>query len=147
MKIALEEAELAAMEQEVPVGALIVYENRIIAREHNRREQLQDPRAHAEMLAIAAASKEIGSWRLENCTLYVTLEPCIMCAGTILQARVPKIVYGASDLKAGAVRSLFQLLEDSRLNHRCEVISAILPEPCGAILTNFFAVQRRLGKK
>jgi len=147
MQIALEEAELAFAEQEVPVGAVVVHEGRVIARDHNRREARQDPTAHAEMLVLAQAARQLGSWRLENCTLIVTLEPCIMCAGAILQARVPTVIFGATDPKAGAAESLFTLLSDNRLNHRCEVIGGILQEPCGAILSRFFQQQRALGKK
>lgn len=148
MRQALGEAGFAAEENEVPVGAVIVHrERRLIAAAHNQREQLHDPTAHAEMIAITQAAEALGSWRLEDCTLYVTLEPCPMCAGAILQARLPVVVYGAADVKAGAVDSLFTLLNDSRLNHRCEVVSGILAEPCGAILTEFFRRQRALGKK
>ena len=148
MRLALQEAEAAAEEDEVPVGAVIVHnERRIIASDHNRREQLRDPTAHAEMLAITQAAEALGSWRLDHCTLYVTLEPCPMCAGAILQARIPRVVYGANDPKAGAVQSLFNLLDDARLNHRCSVVSGILAEPCGNILSQFFQRQRALGKK
>ena len=143
MQMALQEAEAAAEENEVPVGAIIVHgERRIIASDHNRREQLRDPTAHAEMLAITQASESLGSWRLNDCTLYVTLEPCPMCAGAIVQARIPRVVYGADDPKAGAVQSLFKLLNDVRLNHQCSVISGILSEPCGNILSRFFQHQR-----
>ena len=148
MQLALQEAEAAAEEDEVPVGAIIVHgERRMIASDHNRREQLRDPTAHAEMLAITQAAEALGSWRLDDCTLYVTLEPCPMCAGAILQARIPRVVYGASDPKAGAVQSLFNLLDDDRLNHRCSVVSGILSESCGSILSRFFQRQRALGKK
>jgi len=148
MRQALQEAEAAEGENEVPVGAIIVHdERRIIASDHNRREQLRDPTAHAEMLAITQAAEALGSWRLDHCTLYVTLEPCPMCAGAILQARIPRVVYGANDPKAGAVQSLFNLLDDARLNHRCSVVSGILAEPCGNILSQFFQRQRALGKK
>ena len=148
MRLALQEAEAAEGENEVPVGAVIVHnERRIIASDHNRREQLRDPTAHAEMLAITQAAEALGSWRLDDCTLYVTLEPCPMCAGAILQARIPRVVYGASDPKAGAVQSLFNLLDDARLNHRCSVVSGILSESCGNILSRFFQRQRALGKK
>jgi tRNA(adenine34) deaminase len=147
MRLALREAEKALAENEVPVGAIIVCGERVLAAAHNQREQLHDPTAHAEMIAITQAANALDDWRLEECTLYVTLEPCIMCSGAILQARVPRIVYGATDPKAGAVQSLFSLLSDTRLNHRCEVIGGILAQPCGEILTNFFQAQRRLGKK
>ena len=147
MQMALDEAEQAFREEEVPIGAVIVREHRILAAAHNQREQLHDPTAHAEMIAITQAAEALQSWRLEGCTLYATLEPCPMCAGAIVQARIPLVVYGASDPKAGAVRSLFRLLDDPRLNHRAEIISDVLAEPCGAILTRFFVQQRRLGKK
>ncbi len=147
MQQALVEAEQAFREEEVPVGAVIVHEDRVIAAAHNQREQLHDPTAHAEMIAITQAAESRQSWRLENCVLYVTLEPCPMCAGAILQARIPLVVYGATDPKAGAVESLYQLLGDQRLNHRAGVVSGVLAEPCGQILTRFFQQQRRLGKK
>jgi len=147
MRLALAEAETAMSENEVPVGAVIEHDGRVIAAAHNQREQLRDPTAHAEMIAITQAAESLGSWRLEGCTLYVTLEPCAMCAGAVLQARIPSLVYGAADPKAGAVRTLYQLLSDSRLNHTCQVVSDVLAEPCGAILTRFFQAQRRLGKK
>ena len=148
MQMALQEAEAAAEENEVPVGAVIVHgERQVIASDHNRREQLRDPTAHAEMLAITQAAEALGSWRLDDCTLYVTLEPCLMCAGAILQARIPRVVYGADDPKGGAVQSLFRLLNDIRLNHRCEVVSGVLAESCSSVLSKFFQRQRALGKK
>lgn len=147
MRLALGEAEQAMREDEVPIGAVIVHQDRVVAQAHNQREQLHDPTAHAEMIAITQAAESLRSWRLDGCTLYVTLEPCPMCAGAILQARIPTVVYGAADPKAGAVQSLYQLLNDARLNHRCEVVPGILAEPCGQILTQFFQAQRRLGKK
>lgn len=143
MQAALAEAERAAAAGEVPVGALVVYHDQIIAAAHNQRETLRDPTAHAEMIAITQAAESLGAWRLEGCTLYVTLEPCPMCAGAIVQARVPRVVYGATDPKAGAVDSLYTLLGDQRLNHRCEVERGVLAEPCGAILTEFFRARRR----
>jgi tRNA(adenine34) deaminase len=147
MQQALVQAEQAFTEDEVPVGAVIVHGDRVIAAAHNQREQLHDPTAHAEMVAITQAAEARQSWRLEDCTLYVTLEPCAMCAGAIVQARIPLVVYGATDPKAGAVQSLYQLLGDNRLNHRAAVVSGVLAEPCGQILTRFFQQQRRLGKK
>ena len=147
MRLALRQAEAAMAEDEVPVGVLIVRGDRVIAAAHNQREQLHDPTAHAEMIAITQAAEALQDWRLEECTLYVTLEPCPMCAGAILQARIPTVVYGATDAKAGAVNSLYHLLGDERLNHRCEVIAGVLAQPCGLILTEFFQRQRRLGKK
>jgi tRNA(adenine34) deaminase len=147
MEMALQEAEQALAEDEVPVGAVIVHQDRVIAAAHNQREQLRDPTAHAEMIAITQAAQALGSWRLDGCILYATLEPCPMCAGAILQARIPTVVYGASDPKAGAVQSLYHLLDDPRLNHRCLVVPGVLAEPCGQILTRFFQKQRQLGKK
>ena len=147
MQHALQQAQAAAAQDEVPVGAIIVHNNQIIAAAHNQREQLHDPTAHAEMIAITQAAEALGDWRLENCTLYVTLEPCCMCAGAIVQSRIPWVVYGASDPKGGAAESLYQLLNDNRLNHQCDVVSKVMNEPCGKILTEFFRRQRRLGKK
>ncbi|HUT94092.1 MAG TPA: tRNA adenosine(34) deaminase TadA [Thermoguttaceae bacterium] len=147
MKLALQEAEQALGEDEVPVGAVIVHEDRVIASAHNQREQLCDPTAHAEMIAITQAAEALRSWRLDGSTLYVTLEPCPMCAGAILQARIPTVVYGATDPKAGAVHTLYRLLEDERLNHRATVVSGVLAGPCGEILTRFFQAQRGMGKK
>jgi len=147
MRMALEEAAAALTEEEVPVGAVIVHDGRIIASAHNQREQLRDPTAHAEMIAITQAAETLGSWRLDGCTLYVTLEPCPMCAGAILQARIPTVVYGATDPKGGAVHTLYQLLSDPRLNHRVQTVGGVLLAPCGEILSRFFQAQRRLGKK
>jgi tRNA(adenine34) deaminase len=147
MRVALEQAELALSENEVPVGALVVHAGRVVAAAHNQREALRDATAHAEMIAITQASEALGNWRLADCTMYVTLEPCPMCAGAILQARVPRLVYGAADPKAGAVDTLYRLLDDPRLNHQTEVVSGILAEPCGELLTRFFRTQRQQGKK
>jgi tRNA(adenine34) deaminase len=147
MRLALEQAEQALREDEVPIGAIVVRQEEVIASAHNQREQLHDPTAHAEMIAITQAAESLQSWRLEGCTLYVTLEPCPMCAGAILQARIPILVYGAADPKAGAVHSLYRMLEDPRLNHRCQYVTNVLAEPCAEILSRFFQAQRRLGKK
>jgi tRNA(adenine34) deaminase len=147
MQLALAEAAQALRENEVPIGAVIVCGGRVIASAHNQREQLHDPTAHAEMIAITQAAEARQSWRLDGCTLYVTLEPCPMCAGAILQARLPVVVYGAADSKAGAVDTLYHLLGDSRLNHRTEIVAGVLAEACGRILSEFFQAQRRLGKK
>lgn len=144
---AIEMASQAATVDEVPVGAVIVHEHRLIAAAHNQREMLHDPTAHAEMIAITQAAEARADWRLENCTLYVTLEPCPMCAGAILQARIPRVVFAAVDPKAGAVVSLYTLLNDARLNHRCEVRGGVLQEQAGALLTDFFRHKRSLGKK
>ncbi|HZL91257.1 MAG TPA: tRNA adenosine(34) deaminase TadA [Pirellulaceae bacterium] len=147
MRLALAEAQAALAENEVPIGAVIVRGERVIGSGHNQRETLKDPTAHAEMIAITQAAATLGDWRLEECTLYVTLEPCPMCCGAILQARIPVVVYGAADPKAGAVQSLFRLLSDNRLNHRCQFVPGVLADECGRILTEFFQAQRRLGKK
>jgi len=147
MRRALRLAEEAAEQDEVPVGAIIVHKHKIIGTGANQREQLNDPTAHAEMIAITQAAASLESWRLIDCTLYVTLEPCPMCAGAILQSRIPRVVFGASDPKAGAVQSLYQLLNDPRLNHTAEVTGGVLGFECGQILTAFFEAKRRLGKK
>lgn len=144
---ALELASQAIEEDEVPVGAVIVRRGQMIAGAYNQREMLKDPTAHAEMIAITQAAEALSDWRLEECTLYVTLEPCPMCAGAILQARIPRVVYGARDPKAGAVASLYQMLADSRLNHRAEVVSGIYAEKSSLLLTEFFRQKRALGKK
>ena len=149
MQHALREAQAAMDEDEVPIGAVVVYhdpasnDHRIIAAAHNQREQLHDPTAHAEMIAITQAAQSRSSWRLERCTLYVTLEPCPMCAGAVVLARIPRVVYGAADPKAGAVATLFRLLDDPRLNHRAEVIGGVLAQPCGDILWRFSGQKRR----
>jgi tRNA(adenine34) deaminase len=147
MMEAIRQAQAAAAEDEVPVGAVIVRDGKILAQAHNGREQLRDPTAHAEMLAITQAASSLADWRLEGCTLYVTLEPCPMCAGAIVLARIPRVVFGATDPKAGAVRSLYRLLDDPRLNHRCEIVEGVMAQECGALLTEFFAAKRALGKK
>src|SRR5438105_8037358 len=140
MEMALEEAEAARQEDEVPIGAVIVsLEQGVIGKAHNQREQLKDPTAHAEMIAITQAAQALASWRLENCMLYVTLEPCPMCAGAIVQARIPTVVYGAVDPKAGACHTLYQILSDTRLNHRARVIGGVLGAECGQVLSDFFA--------
>lgn len=142
MELALQEAGRAADEAEIPVGAVIVNEGRVIGRGHNRREGLQSPTSHAEILAIEVASSHLGSWRLQGCELYVTLEPCIMCVGAILQARLPRLVFGCSDPKAGAVESLYRLCEDERLNHQVSVTSGVLGGECSNILRDFFVSLR-----
>ncbi|EMI56737.1 CMP/dCMP deaminase zinc-binding protein [Rhodopirellula sallentina SM41] len=144
---AIELAQTAAIADEVPVGAVIVRDGKMIAGAANEREALHDPTAHAEMIAITQAAAAIENWRLEKATLYVTLEPCLMCAGAILQARVPRVVFGAVDPKAGAVASMYQVLNDDRLNHQCEVTSGVMAERCGRMLTEFFASKRAMGKK
>jgi tRNA(adenine34) deaminase len=143
MQHALAEAEAALAADEVPVGAVIVRHGRLIAAAHNQRETLKDPTAHAEIIAITQAATAIGNWRLEDCTLFVTLEPCPMCAGAIVQSRIPHVVFGATDPKGGAVESLFTLLDDPRLNHRATVVGGILANPCGEILSRFFQRMRK----
>ncbi len=147
MRRALDLAQRAFEENEVPVGAVIVHQDRIIGEGYNQREALNDPTAHAEMIAITQAAETLGSWRLIDCVLYVTLEPCPMCAGAIVQARLPTVVYGTTDPKAGACHSLFQLTDDVRLNHRATVLGGVLQEDCKRLLQEFFQAQRALGKK
>ena len=142
MTAALEEAQKAGEEGEVPVGAVLVSEGKIIGRGWNRPIALSDPTAHAEILSLREGATKVGNYRLTNSTLYVTIEPCIMCAGAILQARIRRLVYGADDLKAGGVRSLYSLLEDERLNHRVEVGSGVLREECREALQRFFRERR-----
>lgn len=143
MQIALEEAHKAYKIAEVPIGAVIVKDNQVIAKAHNLRETNKSPLAHAEILAIEAAAKELGGWRLSGTTMYVTLEPCPMCAGAIYQSRIDTLVYGADDPKAGAVKSLYQLLEDNRLNHQVEIVSGVLAEDSSRILKEFFSELRK----
>lgn len=142
MRLALQQAQAAAEADEAPVGAVIVCDGAVIAAARNEREALRDPTAHAELIAITQAAAALGNWRLENCTLYVTLEPCPMCAGAIVLARIPRVVYGADDPKGGAVRSLYRLLEDSRLNHRAVVVPGVMAEAAGGILSEFFRRKR-----
>jgi tRNA(adenine34) deaminase len=147
MERALEEARVAFDEDEVPVGAVIVsLRQGIIAQAHNQREALKDPTAHAEMIAITQAAQALRSWRLEDCVLYVTLEPCAMCAGAVVLAQLPMIVYGAVNAKAGACDTLYRIASDPRLNHRAQVVGGVLSESCAAILTEFFAAKREMGK-
>ncbi len=143
MREALREAIRAGEAGEVPVGCVIVHDGRVIARAHNQREQLADPTAHAEMLALTQAAAALESWRLDGTTLYVTLEPCPMCAGGIVLARVPRVVFGATDPKGGACGTLFDICRDDRLNHRAEVVGGVLGEPCGDVLRAFFRERRR----
>jgi len=147
MRLALNQARVAFEEGEVPVGAVIMHAGDVIAEAHNQRETLNDPTAHAEMIAITQAAESLGSWRLTECILYVTLEPCPMCAGAIVQSRIPFVVYGTPDPKAGACHSVYQITEDSRLNHQCSVLAGVLLDDCRMILQEFFAEQRSLGKK
>lgn len=138
MALALAEADKAEAIGEVPIGAVIVKNGEVIASAYNLRETTQQPTAHAECLAIQEASERLGTWRLTDCTLYVTLEPCPMCAGAILQARIDTVVFGAKDPKAGCCGSLMNLLEDGRFNHKSDVIAGVCEEECGAKLTHFF---------
>ncbi|GKV67238.1 MULTISPECIES: tRNA adenosine(34) deaminase TadA [Sporosarcina] len=147
MRLALEEAQMAAELHEVPIGAVIVHDGQVIARAHNLRETSQNAVTHAELTAIQQACETIGSWRLEDTVLYVTLEPCPMCAGAILQSRIPRVVYGARDPKGGCVHTFYHLLNDERFNHQCEVTEGILAEDCGRILTDFFRALRQKRKE
>lgn len=142
MRSALREAEAAAAAGEVPVGAVIVAGDRVLGKAHNQREMLRDPTAHAEILAITQAASALGTWRLERTTLYVTLEPCLMCAGAIVNARVPRVVFGARDPKAGACGSLYQVGLDTRLNHRFDVDAGVLEAECALLLQEFFRARR-----
>ncbi len=147
MQMAIDEAMKAKLLGEVPIGAIIVHNDKVIARAHNLRETTQNAVTHAELSAIQDACSELGSWRLEETTLYVTLEPCPMCAGAILQSRIPRVVYGARDLKGGCVDSLYRLLNDPRFNHECEVTEGVLGDECGEMLTSFFKDIRERKKK
>jgi len=142
MREALKEAEVAYLQKEIPVGAVIVYQNKIIARAYNQKEKLPDPTAHAEMLALQKAAQYLGSWHLEDTELFVTLEPCPMCAYAMLQARIKRLVFGAYDLKAGAAGSIINLVQDKRFNHQIEVVGGILKEECGLLLQKFFQERR-----
>jgi tRNA(adenine34) deaminase len=143
MRLALERAQLADAAGDVPIGAVVVDDSgEVIGRGHNRRESSADPTAHAEVLAIREAAASRGQWRLDGCTLVVTLEPCTMCAGAIVLARLDRLVYGAADPKAGAVGSLWDVVRDRRLNHRPEVISGVLAEECSAVLRSWFDAKR-----
>lgn len=148
IQLAIAEALLAEQADEVPIGCVIWHEpsQKIIGRGHNRRENDSDPTAHAEIIAIKRAARELHDWRLEDCTLAVTLEPCPMCAGAIVNARIPRLIYGCTDPKAGAVETLFTLCSDPRLNHRVEIIPNILAAECGDLLREFFKKQRAAGK-
>ena len=147
MDRAIEQAREAERAGDVPIGALIVRDGRIVAAAHNRRIIDADPTAHAEMLAIRAAAAALGDWRLTGCMLVVTLEPCPMCAGAAVLARLDRLVYGAADPKAGAADTLYRIPTDERLNHRVEVVGGVRAEECGALLRDFFRRQRALGKK
>ncbi len=147
MRCALAEAEIAATLGDVPIGAVVVREGRVLARGRNRRETDRDPLAHAELLALREAARHLGAWRLAGCTLYVTLEPCAMCAGAMMQARLPRLVYGAADLKAGAAGGVVDLLRDGRFPHATEVTGGVCAEECGALLRRFFEALRARGAR
>jgi len=147
MSAAIAQARQAGRAGEVPVGAVIAREGRIIAAAHNRRALDGDPTAHAEMLAIRAAAETLGDWRLTGCTIAVTLEPCCMCAGAIVLARLDRLIYGAADPKAGAVDTLYSICSDTRLNHRVEVVAGVRDSQCAELLGEFFRAQREMGKK
>jgi len=147
MRAAIAEAAAARDDGDVPVGAVVVHDGRIIGRGHNQRERLNDPTAHAEMIALTAAAAFLQTWRLEKCTLYVTLEPCVMCAGAMVLARLERLVFGATDPKTGACQSLYNIPADLRLNHRVSMTAAVLEDECAKLLQGFFDQQRALGKK
>jgi tRNA(adenine34) deaminase len=147
MKLAIEEAKLAGLKGEVPIGAIIVRNGEVIAKGSNVRETIQNPLAHAEIIAIDEACKHIGSWRLTECTLYITLEPCQMCAGAIIQSRIDRVVYGATDPKAGCAGSLYNLLQDERFNHYVQMDVGVLEEECGQLLKDFFRELREKKKQ
>jgi tRNA(adenine34) deaminase len=143
MDLAITEAEQAAAHDDVPIGAVVVRDGELLARAHNRRELDGDPTAHAEILALREAARALGTWRLEGCTLVVTLEPCTMCAGALVLARIDRLVFGADDPKAGAVGALYDIPRDPRLNHRVEVVRGVQADRCGELLRSFFAARRR----
>ena len=147
MSLAIEEANKAGAKGEVPIGAIIVHNGNVIARAHNLRETTRNAVTHAELMAIQQACEALDNWRLEDTILYVTLEPCPMCAGAILQSRIPRVVYGARDAKAGCVDSLYRLLNDERFNHQCEVKENVLADECGGLLSQFFRDLREKKKK
>lgn len=147
MRLAIDEAIAAGERGEVPVGAIVVHQGRVIGRGHNLRESLNDPTAHAEIIALTAASEAIGDWRLEECDLYVTLEPCPMCAGACVNARVRRIIYGAGDPKAGCCGTLLNIVQDERFNHSCEVVAGLMEQDCGDLLRHFFRARRADAKR
>ena len=142
MRFAFEQAKIAEEHGDVPIGAVIIYENQIIGKAYNQREQLNDPTAHAEIIALTQAAAFLESWRLHGCTMYVTLEPCPMCAGALVLARVDRLVYGCDDPKAGACGSLYNIVQDERLNHRLEITPGILADECSKLLQVFFQQRR-----
>ena len=143
MRIALDQAKVAEENGDVPIGAVIVHNDTIIAKAYNQREQLQDPTAHAEIIALTQAAAALENWHLNDCTIYVTLEPCCMCAGALVLARIDRLVYGCDDPKTGAVKSLYNIVTDERLNHRIDVTSGVLADECSELLQNFFSTRRR----
>jgi len=142
MRQAIEAAKIAQENGDVPIGAVVVYENQIIGRTYNQREQLKDPTAHAEIIALTQAAAFIESWRLTGCTMFVTLEPCAMCAGALVLGRLDRLVYGCNDPKAGACGSLYNIVQDGRLNHRLEITSGVLADECAKLLQDFFRQKR-----
>jgi tRNA(adenine34) deaminase len=142
MRLAIKQAQHGAEQDEVPVGAVVYRGNELLATAHNLRESGNDPTAHAEILALRNAAKTIGSWRLTDCTIAVTLEPCPMCTGALVNARIARLVYGAADPKMGCVDTLYQLCGDSRFNHRVQVVAGIMADECGQLLTTFFEARR-----
>jgi tRNA(adenine34) deaminase len=142
MKLALGQAKIAEENGDVPIGAVIVYQNQIIGKAYNQRQQLQDPTAHAEIIALTQAAAYLKSWRLNGCTVYVTLEPCPMCAGALVLARIDRLVYGCDDPKAGACGTLYDIVRDDRLNHRLEVTTGVLADDCSKLLQDFFQKRR-----
>ena len=147
MRAAIKAAAIAEENGDVPIGAVIVYENQIIGKAYNQREQLQDPTAHAEIIALTQAAAAIGNWRLEGCRIYVTLEPCPMCAGALVLSRMDRLIFGCDDSKAGACKSLYNIVQDERLNHRLEVTSGVLREECSRLLQDFFQKRRTENSK
>ena len=143
MQMALDEARIAAEEGEVPIGAVVVHDGEVIARAHNRRETDADPSAHAEFRAILEAARALGRWRLTGCTVYVTVEPCLMCAGLMVNARIDRCVYGAADPKGGAVGTLFDVSDDPRLNHSFRVTPGVCADECAQVMRDFFKARRK----
>jgi len=146
MQTAIGQAQIARDNGDVPIGAVIVKDNQLIAKAYNQRQQLQDPTAHAEIIALTQAAAAVGNWRLHNCTMYVTLEPCPMCAGALVLARIDRLVYGCDDPKTGACKSLYNIVQDERLNHRLEVTAGVLAKECKQLLQDFFE-QKRVQKR
>ncbi len=143
MRMAIDQAMIAEENGDVPIGCVVIFDGKVIAKGYNQREQLNDPTAHAEMIALTAASDFMGNWRLGGCTMYVTLEPCTMCAGALVLARIDRLVYGCDDPKTGAIKSLYNIVSDERLNHSIEVSSDVLGDDCSSLMSEFFARRRR----